>query len=269
MVDDPSSDELIRWSDSNSGFVIIKKSLLVKNVIPAFIGKYKFHSFRRKLSKHCFTKVSGHGVMPMEYYHPLFVRGSRNLELDPKQNDEQSSSSGKLSFTNKHKQSMKATMLAADLQNKTQNASNSSFPGCDNQMDSSKSNAVSFQSAQDAIPSKKRRQKAKDKNDFGMLKFQTSNLDLGNEKNHTGPAANATSMRMHNTKTHVHKLVVSFDFTSSDKQNAPTGTDNGTYKELGGNSMQSMVSYPARLFQGSFTGGSIACTTRKDPQNRP
>ncbi|KAI7902250.1 uncharacterized protein BX663DRAFT_436194 [Cokeromyces recurvatus] len=90
MVDDPSTDELIRWSDDGLSFVVIRHEEFAKRVLPRFFKHSNFSSFVRQLNMYGFHKVPHlqNGVLNTtgeaerwEFSNPHFQRNQPDLLL--------------------------------------------------------------------------------------------------------------------------------------------------------------------------------------------
>ncbi|KAI8326886.1 HSF-type DNA-binding-domain-containing protein [Blakeslea trispora] len=57
MVDDHSTDELIRWSDHGLSFIVVRHEEFAKKVLPRFFKHCNFSSFVRQLNMYGFHKV--------------------------------------------------------------------------------------------------------------------------------------------------------------------------------------------------------------------
>ncbi|ORZ31579.1 hypothetical protein BCR44DRAFT_126480, partial [Catenaria anguillulae PL171] len=58
MVDDPTTDDLIHWSDAGTSFVVEHAEELAKSVLPKFFKHSNFSSFVRQLNMYSFRKVT-------------------------------------------------------------------------------------------------------------------------------------------------------------------------------------------------------------------
>lgn len=57
MVDDHTTDELIRWSDDGLSFIVVRHEEFAKKVLPRFFKHSNFSSFVRQLNMYGFHKV--------------------------------------------------------------------------------------------------------------------------------------------------------------------------------------------------------------------
>ena len=89
-MNDPSSDNLIRWSDSGNSFVVLDEDEFSKRLIPDLFKHNKYASFVRQLNMYGFHKVVGladgslktseqRSKPPSEYENPYFKRGQPDL----------------------------------------------------------------------------------------------------------------------------------------------------------------------------------------------
>ncbi|KAJ2802832.1 Heat shock transcription factor [Coemansia furcata] len=89
MVDDDSSDDLIRWSEDGSSFVVLRHEEFAKEVLPRFFKHCNFSSFVRQLNMYDFHKVphlqqggliaDGPEAESWEFSNPNFQRGQPDL----------------------------------------------------------------------------------------------------------------------------------------------------------------------------------------------
>lgn len=91
MVDDPSSDDLIRWADDGTSFIVLRQEEFAKRVLPRFFKHSNFSSFVRQLNMYGFHKV------------PHLQQGSLQ--------DDGSSSSERWEFSNPHFQRNQPDLL--------------------------------------------------------------------------------------------------------------------------------------------------------------
>jgi len=68
---------IVTWCPHGRAFVIRNENKFVKQVLGRYCRQTKFNSFRRQMNLYGFAKLSR--VDPGAYYHPLFLRGHRNL----------------------------------------------------------------------------------------------------------------------------------------------------------------------------------------------
>ncbi|KAI9033673.1 hypothetical protein CLU79DRAFT_724852 [Phycomyces nitens] len=90
MVNDPGSDELIRWADDGQSFIVIRHEDFAKRVLPRFFKHSNFSSFVRQLNMYGFHKVPHlqQGVLQAdseserwEFSNPHFQRNQPDLLL--------------------------------------------------------------------------------------------------------------------------------------------------------------------------------------------
>ncbi|KAI3884835.1 hypothetical protein MKX03_009925 [Papaver bracteatum] len=76
IVDDPTTDAIISWTESNNSFVIWQSSKLEKHILRMRFKHKKFSSFVRQLNNYGFKKVDHDRC---EYAHKDFLRGQKHL----------------------------------------------------------------------------------------------------------------------------------------------------------------------------------------------
>jgi len=90
MVDDNTTDELIRWSDDGLSFIVVRHEEFAKKVLPRFFKHSNFSSFVRQLNMYGFHKVPHlqNGVLSTEgeserweFSNPHFQRNQPDLLL--------------------------------------------------------------------------------------------------------------------------------------------------------------------------------------------
>lgn len=90
MVDDHTTDELIRWSDDGKSFNVVRHEEFAKKVLPRFFKHSNFSSFVRQLNMYGFHKVPHlqNGVLSTEgeterweFSNPHFQRNQPDLLL--------------------------------------------------------------------------------------------------------------------------------------------------------------------------------------------
>lgn len=90
MVDDRTTDELIRWSEDGLSFIVIRHEEFAKKVLPRFFKHSNFSSFVRQLNMYGFHKVPHlqNGVLSTEgeterweFSNPHFQRNQPDLLL--------------------------------------------------------------------------------------------------------------------------------------------------------------------------------------------
>jgi hypothetical protein len=90
MVQDPASNDLIRWSEDGKSFIVVRHEDLAKEVLPRFFKHNNFSSFVRQLNMYGFHKVPHlqQGVLQSdsdtewwEFSNPHFQRNHPDLLL--------------------------------------------------------------------------------------------------------------------------------------------------------------------------------------------
>ncbi|KAI8343621.1 hypothetical protein BC941DRAFT_98164 [Chlamydoabsidia padenii] len=90
MVNDPNSDDLIRWSTDGKSFFVVRHEDFARSVLPRFFKHSNFSSFVRQLNMYGFHKVPHlqHGVLhsdsdseQWEFSNPHFQRNQPDLLL--------------------------------------------------------------------------------------------------------------------------------------------------------------------------------------------
>lgn len=65
MVDDPSTDNSIRWLAAGDGFLLVNAEVFAKDVLPLYFKHNNFATFVRQLNMYDFSKVRGGYCSPM------------------------------------------------------------------------------------------------------------------------------------------------------------------------------------------------------------
>ena len=92
MVNDPSTNELIRWSNDGTSFIVTRPTELAKRILPQFFKHDHFSSFVRQLNTYGFHKVPqlqqgvlrpdhNAGLDVIEFANPRFRRDQPDLLL--------------------------------------------------------------------------------------------------------------------------------------------------------------------------------------------
>ncbi|CAM8876861.1 unnamed protein product [Rhodiola kirilowii] len=76
QVEDPSTDNLISWSEDGSSFVIWRPAEFAKDLLPKFFKHNNLSSFVRQLNTYGFRKVAGDN---WTFTNEFFRRGERKL----------------------------------------------------------------------------------------------------------------------------------------------------------------------------------------------
>lgn len=63
MVDDPSTDNSIRWLAAGDGFLLVNAEVFAKDVLPLYFKHNNFATFVRQLNMYDFSKVQGRYFM--------------------------------------------------------------------------------------------------------------------------------------------------------------------------------------------------------------
>ncbi|KAI0225643.1 Heat shock factor protein 1 [Lamellibrachia satsuma] len=86
LVEDAANNDLIGWDSSGTSFHIFEQGRFAKDVLPYYFKHSNVASFIRQLNMYGFHKMSNidQGSLKMEkddmqFSHPYFVRGKKNL----------------------------------------------------------------------------------------------------------------------------------------------------------------------------------------------
>ncbi|XP_022237869.1 heat shock factor protein-like isoform X2 [Limulus polyphemus] len=86
LVDDPSCDDLITWSEDGMSFIIIDQAQFAKDLLPKYFKHNNMASFVRQLNMYGFRKRTSlkHGSLraekdELEFYHRFFLREQEDL----------------------------------------------------------------------------------------------------------------------------------------------------------------------------------------------
>uniref|UniRef100_A0A1J3ILY1 Heat stress transcription factor A-4b n=1 Tax=Noccaea caerulescens TaxID=107243 RepID=A0A1J3ILY1_NOCCA len=80
MVNDPSTDSIVSWSDNGKSFIVWNESEFCKAVLPVFFVSNKMAAFVRQLEILGFNKIESEH---WEFAHDQFVRGHPELLPPP------------------------------------------------------------------------------------------------------------------------------------------------------------------------------------------
>ncbi|KAG7534195.1 Heat shock factor (HSF)-type DNA-binding [Arabidopsis thaliana x Arabidopsis arenosa] len=80
MVDDPSTNSIVSWSNNGNSFIIWNESEFCRDVLPIFSHYKEMAPFIRRLGNMGFKKIESE---ELEYGSDDFVRGHPEPELSP------------------------------------------------------------------------------------------------------------------------------------------------------------------------------------------
>lgn len=75
MVSDPSTDNIVRWSDDGSSFIVLDEFGFASQLLPIYFRHKNFSSFVRQLNFYNFSKRSHEGKHT-KFVHPCFKKGN-------------------------------------------------------------------------------------------------------------------------------------------------------------------------------------------------
>ncbi|KAL7634099.1 UNVERIFIED_CONTAM: hypothetical protein RMT77_015427 [Armadillidium vulgare] len=86
LVNDPLTDDLIRWSPKGKSFIITDQTRFTQDLVPKYFKHNNMQSFIRQLNLYGFRKLSSvesGSLSPdkgeIEFFHPNFIRGEKEL----------------------------------------------------------------------------------------------------------------------------------------------------------------------------------------------
>ncbi|ORX82800.1 hypothetical protein K493DRAFT_167356, partial [Basidiobolus meristosporus CBS 931.73] len=88
MVGEPTTNELIRWSEDGTSFIVTKHEEFAKEVLPRFFKHNNFSSFVRQLNMYGFHKIphlqqgvlqADEGAERWEFSNPHFLKNQPDL----------------------------------------------------------------------------------------------------------------------------------------------------------------------------------------------
>lgn len=75
IVHDPSTNDIVSWSEDGTSFTVFDETIFAKAILPKFFKHNNFCSFVRQLNTYGFAKVN---TGSWEFRHPSFLRDSPN-----------------------------------------------------------------------------------------------------------------------------------------------------------------------------------------------
>jgi hypothetical protein len=86
LVEQRGEEEIVSWLPGDHAFRVHKVDIFVKNIMKTSFNQTKYKSFQRQLNLWGFKRNTKECLEKGAYYHPLFIRGRRDLckELERK-----------------------------------------------------------------------------------------------------------------------------------------------------------------------------------------
>ena len=120
--------EIVSWNAEGTGFRVHDRDLFMKHIISHYFRQTRYKSFQRQLHLYGFSRVTG-GKARGWRFHPLLVRGKKDLALHMKPKRSGNQSSPCLASSNPVNRSMPLNAAVAEVQTSKIRSSSHPSPG--------------------------------------------------------------------------------------------------------------------------------------------